>query len=307
LKRVTEDYVQANTNGILHAATEATLTPLNRGFLYGDSIYEVWRSYEHRIFAWAEHWQRLQASARSIHLSIPWSEAAVIESIQSTTRAFRQHTGYAADLYIRLQIFRGAGPIGLDTNLADRPGFVILVKPVPPIASHVLEAGLNLWVAREIKRNAPATLDPAWKTGNYLNNILGLREAKQRGADDVVFLNLEGYLTEASTSNLAFIRDNHFVTPPLSAGILGGITRLIVIHEVAAAAGLKVKERPLQLADIARFDEAMLLSTTKDIQPVGRIDSVAFRTGPDSVTRRLKAAFADCASAGRSEQAALCV
>lgn len=286
-----KDFVQANTNGVLHAAADPSLSPLNRGFLYGDAVYEVWRSYHRRIFAWEGHWNRLHASAHSIHLDIPWSEDVMLAAIKSTTEAYRVNSSFDGDLYIRLQIYRGEGAIGLNTELADQPGFVVLVKPVPQLSAATIKAGLSLIVAETIRRNPPQSLDPAWKTGNYLNNIMGLREASARGADDVVFLNLAGEITEASTSNLAFIKGDVFVTPPLASGILAGITRATILQQVARRAGLKVVERTIIPADLAGFDEAMLLSTTKDIQPVGRINGHPYRVGEDATLWRLKTAF----------------
>ncbi len=294
-------FVQANTNGDLHAAETPSLSPLNRGFLYGDAVYEVWRTYQNALYAWSEHWNRLHASARALHLSIPWSEKSILAEIHKTATAFRQHTAYAGDLYIRLQVFRGAGPIGLDVKLAENPGFVILIKPVPEISAAARATGSHLTVAQSIRRNSPQTLDPAWKTGNYLNNIMGLREARARGADDVVFLNLQGELTESSTSNIAFIRGQVLVTPPLAAGILPGITRATVLQRVAAQAGLAVEERVLRVPDLVDFDEAMLLSSTKDIQPVGSIDDTHYRVDSNSRLWRLKTCFEAHAIAASGE------
>lgn len=295
-------FIQANTNGVLHEAGQATLSPLNRGFLYGDAIYEVWRTYEGALFAWDEHWQRLGASAHSIHLDVPWSRGFILAEVAKTASAFRTQTSYSHDLYIRLQIFRGEGAIGLDIHLADRPGYVILVKAVPPLSDAVRRDGNRLIIARTIRRNSPHCLDPAWKTGNYLNNIMGLREAKTRGADDVVFLNLAGHLTESSTSNVAFIKGNQLVTPPLADGILPGITRARVLQTVAASTGLSTAERSIREDELREFDEAMLLSTTKDIQPVGCIEGVDFRVDKKAKLWRLKEAFTQYAVASARER-----
>lgn len=288
-------YIQANTNGRLHDATVASLSPLNRSFLYGDAVYEVWRTYDQVVFAWEEHWQRLQKSAASVALELPWSAARLEKEIKATVAAFRQNCPFRGDLYIRLQIYRGAGPIGLDTNLAGSPGFVVFVKSVPELSTLARREGLSVTVAKTLRRNPIAALDPAWKTGNYLNNLLGLKEAHNRGADDVLFLNLTGEITEASTSNVAFIRDRQWVTPPVGSGILHGITRARIIAEVAAAVGLEPIEAPVYPADLATFAEAMLLSTTKDVQPVGRIDDHRFDVSPGARVWGLKDAFATSA------------
>ncbi len=289
-------YIQANTNGRLHPASEPSISPLNRGFLYGDAIYEVWRTYDRVIFAWDEHWARLERSAAALHLELPWTHDDLLAEIKRTVRAYGEATGYAGELYIRLQISRGDGRIGLDTALADRPAYVLLVQPVPALTEKQLEQGQVLSIATELRRNPVLALNPAWKTGNYLNNLLCLREARVRGADEVVVLNLAGEITEAAVCNLAFVRDGVLVTPPLSAGILVGITRGLLLEKIAPAAGVVAREETIRPEDLAGLEECCLLSTTKDLQPVSRIDGQIFRTGVDTVTRRLKAAFADYAA-----------
>ncbi len=285
-------YVQANTNGRLHPAHEASLSPLNRGFLYGDSIYEVWRTYHGVLFAWDEHWERLQNSARALHLELPLAPAAIFAEIRRTVAAHREATGFAGEHYIRLQVTRGGGPIGLDPALADRPDFVLLVQPCPELPPEKLRTGLRLSLATALRRNSPTTLDPAWKTGNYLNNLLCLREGKMRGADEVLILNAAGEVTEAALSNVAFVCDGAILTPPLTAGILSGVTRRLVLAKVAARAGITAREAMVRPADFARLDECLLLSTTRDVVPVAAIDGTAFQVGSDTVTARLKAAFA---------------
>ena len=265
---------------------------MNRGFLYGDAIYEVWRTYHGVIFAWEEHWRRLEWSAGALHFSLPLAAQPMLAEIRRTTAAYRQAVPGGDDLYIRLQITRGGGPIGLDVALADRADFVVLVQANKAHPPATLRDGLKLSLATSLRRNPVESLNPAWKTGNYLNNILGLREARARGADEVVMLNHAGEVTEAAVSNLAFVRGAKVITPPLAAGILGGITREILLRDVAAIAGVTAEEAVIRPEDFAGMDECFLLSTTKDITPVAAIDGQHFAVRSDSVTARLKAAFA---------------
>jgi branched-chain amino acid aminotransferase len=285
-------FIQANTNGRLHPAHEPSITPLNRGFLYGDAVYEVWRTYHGVVFAWEEHFARLRRSAQALRMTIPFSPEQAMAEIRRTVAAFRAETKFGGDVYIRLQLSRGAGPIGLDIALAEEPEFVLLVQPCPQLSAEKLHDGLRLSIAAGLRRNPVESLSPAWKTGNYLNNILALREARARGADEVLMLNLAGELTEAAVSNVAFVRRGEIVTPPLGAGILEGVTRKLVIEAVAARAGLVVHEETLRPADLAAMDECFLLSSTKDVQPVCAIDDLRFRVAPDTAGMRLKAAFA---------------
>jgi branched-chain amino acid aminotransferase len=287
---VTTPYIQANTNGRLHSANEPSLLPINRGFLYGDAIYEVWRTYHGVIFAWDEHWRRLERSAQALYLKLPFTTEEILSEIKRTVAAFRAQMTAVGEVYIRLQIARGAGAIGLDIALSDQTDFVILVQENKLFPAEKLAAGLRLSFS-ELRRNPPEALNPAWKTGNYLNNILCLREAKARGADEAVITNLAGDIAEAAVCNIGFVRKGIVVTPPLSAGILAGITRQIVIEKVARAADLIVSEEVIRPSDLESMQECFLLSSTKDITPVAVIDKNEFQHRPDSVTMRLKCAF----------------
>ncbi len=286
------DFIQANTNGRLHDAREPSIAPLNRGFLYGDAIYEVWRTYHGVLFAWREHWDRLEQSAAALGLELSWNADQMLAEIKRTAAAFRAETAYAGELYIRLQITRGGGPIGLDPGLSDGADFVLLVQANKAVPEEKLRLGYTLSLATSLRRNPAETLNPAWKTGNYLNNILCLREARARGADEVVITNLAGEVAESSVTNLAFVRDGVILTPPLTAGILAGITRELVLSRIAPAAGLPVREEMVRPDDFSRMQECFMLSTTRDVSPVGRIDAHSFQVGPETVTLRLKAAFA---------------
>jgi branched-subunit amino acid aminotransferase/4-amino-4-deoxychorismate lyase len=285
-------FIQANTNGRLHSALEPSITPLDRGFLYGDAIYEVWRTYHGIVFGWDEHFDRLERSARALDLKLPWSRGQIFGEIARTVAAFRAAMTFKDDVYIRLQVTRGGGAIGLDVALAEQTAFVVLVQPCPTNSPEVLQRGARLSIATALRRNPIESLSPAWKTGNYLNNILGLREARARGADDVVMLNLRGEITEAATSNIGFVRDGEVITPRLDAGILGGITRGLLLTKIAPAAKVRAREDVLRPTDLSGMSECFLLSSTKDVTPVGAIDDHRFAVGPDTVSAKLKAAFA---------------
>jgi len=290
-------FIVANTNGRLHPADEPSISPLNRGFLYGDAIYEVWRTYQGILFAWEDHWARLEISAKALYLPLPFSRADIFAEIKKTVSAYRTMYPGEREFYVRLQITRGGGLIGLDTALADHTDFVILVQENKPWPPEKLKSGLRLSLARELHRNPVEALNPAWKTGNYLNNILCLREARARGADEVVITNRAGEITEAAVSNIAFVRDGVVITPPLSAGILAGITRQLVIDAIAGNAGIEVREESVSPSGMADMKECFLLSTTKDITPVAAIDDCCFMLDDNMVALKLKRAFAEYVTA----------
>jgi branched-chain amino acid aminotransferase len=286
------DYVQANTNGRLHDARAASLSPLDRGFLYGDAVYEVWRTYAGVLFALAEHEERLETSAAGLGLRLPLGRETLLAEIRRTIAAARAQTGWAGEHYVRLQISRGGGPIGLDPALAGTTAtWVLLVKPLVDLTDAELDAGLRVELARDVRRNDSRTLPPSLKTGNYLNNVLALREALAAGAQETLMVNLAGRLTEGSVRNFWFVENGAALTPPFAEGLLAGVTRRILFEHVAPAAGLRVAEAPLTPEDLPRFTECFVTSTTQDIAPVAAIGPHRFRLGPDTFTRQLKTAF----------------
>jgi len=288
----TEGYIQANTQGRLHDAREASLSPLDRGFLYGDAVYEVWRTYGGVLFGAEEHWSRLGASAAGLGLRLPFDWPALLEEIRRTVAAFRQHTRWAGELYVRLQISRGAGPIGLDPELAGpHAQWVLLVKPLADLSESELHTGMKVALATVVRRNDARTLPPGLKTGNYLNNVLALREALAAGAQEVLMVNLAGRLTEGSVRNFWFVEGDTAFTPPLEEGLLAGVTRRILFEHVAPATGFKLREAALTPADLPRFAECFVTSTTQDVVPVATIGAQRFQLGPNTFTQKLKTAF----------------
>lgn len=297
------NYIQANVNGQLLDARQPAISPLDRGFLYGDAIYEVCRSYGGVLFAFDEHWRRLEGTAEGLALKLPFGPDEAFAEIRKTVAAWREATGSSGDVYARLQISRGCGLIGLDTAFASEPNYAIYVKAQPDLSQDALDKGLSLSVPKKWRRNPIEALSPALKTGNYLNNILGLSEARLAGADDALFLNLQGRATEASTRNVWFVFTDRIATPPTSEGLLFGVTRAILLESIRECEGLPLVEEalPPERYELAR--ECFLSSTTQDVQPVSRIDATRYTLGERTVTRALKRRFADYVARDIAEKA----
>jgi branched-chain amino acid aminotransferase len=204
-----------------------------------------------------------------------------------------------AESYARIVVTRGEGKFGLAPHLAPGLGrLVVVVRPLEPPPADVYERGLRMAIA-VTRRNPPQALDPALKTGNYLNSVLALREAHEAGADDALLLDLRGHVAEGSSSNVFFVQDAVVVTPPLQVGILHGVTRAIVI-ELARAEGLIVREEPHGPEALAAADEVFVTSTIREVLAVtslvllGAQDASVRTVGdgkPGPITRRLHAAF----------------
>lgn len=259
-----------NVDGLLTPEADARIPVLDRGFLFGDSIYEVVRTAGGVPFAWPEHWARLQASAAALRLPLDLDEASIARRVAATLAA-----AGPGDQYVRLIVTRGAGDApNIDLQYASgKPCWVVMVRPLPDNSGKPAKLAT---IPR--RRNDRRALDPAAKSGNYLNNVLGLAEAKALGATDCVMLNAEGFVTEASTSNLFARVGGAWCTPPLDAGILAGVTRSLLLA-LLPQLGERVVERNLTAAELRAADELFLSSTLRDIGPVTHLDGRALHGG----------------------------
>lgn len=266
---------------------------LDRGFLYGDSVYEVVRTYGGRPFELARHFERMERTAHRIGLALP-ARAEIERELLRTLDAAGN-----AESYARIVVTRGEGEFGLAPQQAEGlHRLIVIVRPLTLPSEDKYERGLEMAIAKT-RRNSPLSLDPALKTGNYLNNILALREAVDAGADDAILLDLSGRVTEGTTSNVFFVQRGVVVTPPLELGMLEGVTRAVVI-EVARGEGLLVREEPHGPEALAAADEVFVSSTLREVMPVtslvflessGEQKRAVGNGKPGPIAQRLRAAF----------------
>jgi branched-chain amino acid aminotransferase len=263
---------------------DARIPVLDRGFLYGDSIYEVVRTYGGKPFALGPHLARLERSAEAIALPLP-SRTAIVEGLRRTIDA--AVGGTADEAYARVIVTRGAGEIGLDPALAEGgPRLIVIAKPLTRPAPEVYASGVAVAIVG-VRRNLRRALDPRIKSGNYLNNVLALAEARKSGAYEALMLDAEGFMTEGSSCNFFFVVDGRLCTPSLEVGILEGVTRGTVIA-LARTAGVAVDEGRLLPTLVPHASEAFLTSTLRGVLPVTRIDGAPVGDGaPGPLTRRL--------------------
>jgi branched-chain amino acid aminotransferase len=203
-------HAAANVDGVITPAKEAKISIFDRGFLFGDSVYEVTRTYEGVPFFLDEHFERLENSARLARMKISQSREFLTEEIKRTVKASGAASG--EDVFIRYTVTRGVGPLDLDPTTSLKTSYVILVKEIPNWNQEFYRTGMILAVPDTV-RNSPRALDPNIKSGNYLNNVLCLAEARELGGDDALILSLDGKLTEATNSNVAFVVNGVVRTP----------------------------------------------------------------------------------------------
>jgi branched-chain amino acid aminotransferase len=291
--------IAVNIDGQLHGQHDALVSVFDHGFLFGEGVYEVLRTYRQRPFLFDPHMRRLRASAERIALEVPIDDAALARRIDETIAA----AALPDEAYVRILVTRGAGEIVYDPAACPSPTIVVIVKPHVELAPAVYDAGVTLALV-PVVRNHPGSVNPRIKSNNLLNNALAMQQAYKRQAFEALMRNHRGEICECAQSNFFVVTNGVVRTPPLDAGLLAGVTRAFVL-ELAAAAGLHAREETLQEEDLANADEAFLTSTTREIVPVVRVDALAIGDGrPGPVTTRLREAFrarverADGAGAG---------
>jgi branched-chain amino acid aminotransferase len=254
----------ANVNGDVSPLEDARISILDRGFLYGDSVYEVFRTYDGVPLFCHEHFDRLDNSARLIAMSISQSRDELLNEMRRTAAAANVPKGQ--DIYVRWHVTRGTGALDLIPAADLRSSFIIILKEVPKWKPEFYSSGMRLAVTR-VRRNPVEALSPDIKSGNYLNNILGVSEAVSTGADDCLMLNPSGIVTEASNSNVLFVIAGQLVTPSVQSGVLRGITKG-AISRLSADYGFTLQEREIEAAELTKATECFVTSATREVMPV---------------------------------------
>ena len=284
----------ANVDGVLSPAEDAKISILDRGFLYGDSVYEVFRTYDGVPYLYKEHMDRLDNSARLAQMHLAQTREFLTREIERTAKAGGAKKG--DDVYVRLTITRGAGPIDLNPNKSTQTSYVIVVKDVPAWSELSYSEGTRLAIPT-LKRNPTNALDPNIKGGNYLNNVLAVGEAVALGADDALMCNNEGLVTEASNSNILFVVDGTVITPDAASGNLNGTTKN-VLARVCSNAGIPFEHRKIRLDDVREAAEAFIASATREVMPVLSIrlpdgHTLRYPPGGGEITQRLRGLYKD--------------
>jgi len=274
-----------NLNGEIHQ--DAHISVFDHGFLFGDSIYEVVSTHHGQLCFVNEHLRRLRNSAHAISLEIPLTDEQMIREIHKTMKAAGN-----PESYIRIIVTRGVGEMDIDPETCTEPNVLIFVKSILQYPEENYENGINVALV-SIKRNPKEALNPGIKTGNYLNNVLAKVEARKAGAADALMLNPTGQLTECTTSNFFFVRDQRLMTPSLNCGILLGITREVVLR-LARENGVLVEEGEWPPDVLQNAEEAFITGTVKMVMPVTSLDGRPFGSGkPGPITKMMIRLYQD--------------
>jgi branched-chain amino acid aminotransferase len=284
-----------NVDGVVTKTADARVPVLDRGFLYGDSVYEVFRTYDGVPLFYDEHWDRFQNSASLIRMDVGLSKQQLTEEIRATVETTGA-PGLGLDVYVRYIVTRGEGPVDLYPSADLSTRYVIIVREVPQWSPELYSRGVRVAVAGT-RRNPGNALDPNIKGGNYLNNVLGVMDARAAGADDCLMLNDADFVTEASNSNVFFVIDGKLVTPAQTAANLRGLTKA-AIHEACAARGLESMERDIHAGELRNATESFLTSATREVMPVATLRQldghlVHFAEGGGPITREVAGYYRD--------------
>jgi branched-chain amino acid aminotransferase len=291
-------------DGRFVAPEDATVSVFDRGFLYGDSVFETLRTYGGKPYKLDEHLERLQQSAGRVFISMPLSKPQLAAEVHAAL----ERAGNT-ESYVRLMITRGQGELGLDPSRAEHPLRVSIVAELKPLPAELYARGISV-ISFKTRRASDHTGAEGAKIGNYLVAVLAMRAAKERSAAEALIVDQQGRVVEGASSNVFFVIDGQLCTPPVEAGILAGITRAGVLE---AAEHLKLPTRfaTPTVSEIQAADEVFVCSSLREVLPVVELDGVPIGDGrPGALTRRLHAEFRRRAAAavgvaqGQSESSA---
>jgi branched-chain amino acid aminotransferase len=259
-------------DGQLVSDSEAKISVLDHGLLYGDGLFEGIRVRAGRIFRLDQHLARLELGVRFLGLDLPFDTEQRANIVQDTVRAFGQK-----EAYVRLLVTRGEGPLGVDPTTCKKPTVVCIVAEIGLYSAEQRAQGLSM-ITSSYRRPSPDVQDVSVKTLNYLGSALAKQEAKRQGADEALLLNQQGRVAEASVANVFVVHGRTLVTPPAIDGCLEGINRGAVL-EMARELGYSASERSLARRDLLAADEVFLTGSGAGVVGVRSLDGRAIGRG----------------------------
>ncbi len=282
--------MQIYIDGEFYGKDEAKISVFDHGLLYGDGVFEGIRVYNGRVFELDAHIDRLYASAQAIALEVPLARPELVEAMMETIRR-----NDARDGYVRLVVTRGIGDLGLNPSKCPKATVFCIAGGITLYPAEVYERGFRI-VTLATRRNDPQAINPAVKSLNYLNNVLGALELRGTDVNEGLFLTTGGYVCECTADNFFLIKGRKLMTPSTALGALPGITRGVAMR-LAAAMGLEVEEGFYTLYDVYNADEAFLTGTAAEVGPVVEVDKRPIGAGvPGPMTREIIARFHEYAA-----------
>jgi branched-subunit amino acid aminotransferase/4-amino-4-deoxychorismate lyase len=264
--------------------TEAPELILDRGLFFGDGVFESLKAVRGKILGLKDHLQRLLEGIKVLKMEPSWDETELENSVQKIVKE-----SDFEECYIRITITRGKWLGSIPPIVSSKPNLIILCRKFLPFREELYERGFRT-VTLPMRRNESSPLSRI-KSLNYLDNILGRMLALEKGLDEGIFLNIQGFLTEGTASNLFLVRGQSLTTPPIEDGVLPGITRKIVLEQ-ASSLGLKTEARSIKPEEILSSNEAFLTNSLMGIVPWVQSDGKEIQNGrPGTITRKIRALY----------------
>jgi branched-chain amino acid aminotransferase len=255
---------------------------MDYGFLYGYGIFETMRAYGGKVFRLDRHLERLADSAEKLGIDV--DNAVLGSTVLDTIKA-----NDLSEARIRLTVSIGEGGTVPDLTTCNEPTVLVVAGEYRPLPDEVYEKGYRAIVS-SIRRNSQSPVPPM-KSLNFLENMLARQEARAAGVDEAICLNENGFLAEASMSNLFLVGDGALKTPGIASGILPGVTREAIL-ELAGKLGITTAEDDIMLDELIQADEAFITNSVIEIMPLTELDRKLIGTGkPGEVTRKLMTAY----------------
>jgi branched-chain amino acid aminotransferase len=265
-------------DGDIYDESEAKISVLDHGFLYGDGVFTTIMANGTKLLFIDDHINRLFESAEIIKLKVPWSKNQVRHWAYETCLA---NIEYLKNSRVRINFSRGLGPdVPIDCYDQCIPSISIIVSKLSEHPDEINNLGASVLVVN-LERVFPES-----KNFNFLPSIFSLREAREGGYYDAIFMDRDGFITEATTGNIFFIKNDVLYTT--SSKVLKGVTRKYII-EAAKDSGIKIVEKMFKLSELFMADEVFISGTTKHIVPICKINQKVVGNGfPGYVTLKLK-------------------
>jgi D-alanine transaminase len=275
-------------NGAYKPLSQAQVSVLDRGFLFGDGIYDVAPAYGRKLFRFDEHMARLERSLDKIRIANPHSPEQWLERCRKLVAALSETEG-ADDQVVYIQVTRGVAPRDHVMPEGIAPTVFMMSNPMKPPTAEQRHGGVPCTTARDFR----------WERGDIksislLGNVLARQMSADHGAVETIMFR-DGWLTEAAACNVWIVKDGAFLGPPKSEHVLEGI-RVELLHELCEEEGIAYNLKPISEADVRSADEVILSSATKEVLPVTKLDGEpvghgALRGKPGPVYARLHEAY----------------
>lgn len=260
--------------------TEGHLSTLDRGFLYGDGLFETLRTYNKKPFRLTDHVTRLSNSAKYFDIPFGYKSQQIHKIVEQLL-----DRNNLKDAYIRMTLSRGLWGNGLIPNGVGTPTFVIHAKPLVAYQEALYKTGVPLIISH-IHRSTTCPIS-SHKTLNFFTNYLIKKEASEKGAHDALILNTDNYVAECSVSNIFIVEKGIVITPSMNANILSGVTRKIIL-DLCEKNGIQCTEELFDLKRILVADEVFITNSLMEIMPVSKIDAQPIgRLIPGAITKFL--------------------